>query len=486
MIDLKLIVGTNWSPRLIEEIKSPYVKEMYGSLNMSPVGTGRPSFILAKPTEKEFGEYIQRIHSKGMEFNYLLNGACMGNMEYDKKTHQELIRHISWANDMGVDSVTVTIPYLIEIIKNQFPDIKVKASVIATINSVNRAKYFEDLGVDSMMLDFNINRDFNLLKKIRKSVKCELTLLLDDPCLYQCPYRYYHYNLLAHSTHVFNPLGGFYVDYCIIKCTSQRLNNPAEIIKARWIRPEDLHEYEKIGMDSFKISGRRMSTKWILNAVNAYSSRRYDGNLTDILDAVTPGVEEDVESPQYRTLIEGSEEFLNREKLLRLHQLHPCKPYVDNRALDGFLEFFKTKNCISECGECNYCKKIAEKTIKIDETQKNYIEAISGLLKDMTSSRLFSDEETIGKEISKGKVEWNDKAKMLYEGGLQKTPEAFKEIARKFVAQRAETNARERRNFIIEEDDVIKAFLSETPAVFKEQMIKDLTGLGINIEKYSQ
>lgn len=51
-------------------------------------------------------------------------------------------------------------------------------------------------------------------------------------------------------------LKGFYLDYCLIKCTLIRFSNFKEMLKTRWIRPEDLKEYEEIGIDSFKITGR--------------------------------------------------------------------------------------------------------------------------------------------------------------------------------------------------------------------------------------
>ena len=52
---------------------------------------------------------------------------------------------------------------------------------------------------------------------------------------------------------------------------------------SRWIRPEDLHVYEALGVKEFKIIDRSRSTAWLLRATKAYASRRYDGNLLDIL-----------------------------------------------------------------------------------------------------------------------------------------------------------------------------------------------------------
>jgi hypothetical protein len=358
-----------------------------------------------------------------------------------------------------------------------------RVSVIAHVNSVQRARFFEALGADSITLDFNINRDFRLLEKIRKAVKCRLILVANDACLYQCPFRYYHYNLLAHSTQPYNPLQGFYIDYCIVRCTIEKFGNPAEIIRSRWIRPEDTHFYEDIGIDSLKLSGRRMSTRWLVNVGRAYSEKRYDGNLFDILNCVAPGVDPDIRSPQYQFFIENTE-LLNREKLIRLGQLYPVKPYVDNSALQGFLEHFQDKNCQADC-ECGYCKRIAKRAIRLDfaETDR-YISALKELLNDLTTSRIFTGPAGAERKAPPGELTWQDETREIFKKVIANTPEMFREIAEKMVKGSAEQKAAARNSHRVEEEDMVQAFLMETPAVFRDQMIADLKKRGIDINKY--
>ncbi|GAI39936.1 unnamed protein product, partial [marine sediment metagenome] len=138
---------------------------------------------------------------------------------------------------------------------------------------------FESLGADSITLDAHINRDFKLLKAIKSAVKCELSVLMNNLCLYQCPYEYYHYNTLGHSSQSYNLLNGFPMDYCVLRCTIDRLCDTSQIIKARWIRPEDIHVYEEIGIDVFKISGRSMPTESILNAAGQTNYAASKGGL---------------------------------------------------------------------------------------------------------------------------------------------------------------------------------------------------------------
>jgi hypothetical protein len=45
--------------------------------------------------------------------------------------------------------------------------------------------------------------------------------------------------------------------------------------------------------------------------------------------------------------------------------------YVDNRALDGFMERFRETGCRdADCEECRWCHQFAEKAVRVDEGQR--------------------------------------------------------------------------------------------------------------------
>ncbi|MFX1446401.1 MAG: U32 family peptidase, partial [Promethearchaeota archaeon] len=376
MIKIQFCVATNWDPKLIDELAKYPVKDIYGAANFSIVGHGRPSFLLKPMTDEEIAEYVKKVHEKKIKFSYLLNAPCMSNMEYDAAYHKKLLEHLQWISDIGTDNVIVTIPFLISIIKEQFPKFKIRVSTIAHVNSVNRAKFYEALGADEITPDVMINRDFKTLEKIKKAVNCDINLLLTDGCLYQCPFRYYHYNIIGHSSQSFHQLGGNYIDYCILNCSIIKFSNPTEVIKARWVRPEDLSHYEAIGINNFKIAGRRMSTEWILRAVKAFSSRKYEGNLVDIIQgfSMTVGVEKDPN-------VKMTDTFVKEPK---------SKLIIDNTKLDGFIEFFKRQDCISMCDDCNYCKQWAKKAVILDTQEApKYIQSLKDYVNDIITSREF-------------------------------------------------------------------------------------------------
>jgi collagenase-like PrtC family protease len=383
---MQLLVPTNWDPDLILPLsKLEADVQLYGVLPTSMIGSGGSGSDDVRMVENQAEEYIEEAHSAGLKFDYILNAPSMGNMEWDEDIHQELLKHLNWINSIEVDSVTVTIPYLIELIKRQFPHLKIRVSTIAHVNSVARAKLVESLGADSITLDININRDFTLLKAIRNAVSCELTILMNNLCLYQCPYEYYHHDGLGHASQSYNPLTGYYVDYCVLRCTLDRLCDISQIIKCRWVRPEDIHVYEEIGIDVFKISGRSMSSERILHAATAYSSRHYQGNLYDILNVITPKI------GFINSALSGVQNNVTGS---------PPKFYIDTQALEGFMDFFGKQNCLSGCNQCNYCQRIANKVIQFDRDEVDeYIAMLNASLDNLSCSRIFKVKAGVKKRL---------------------------------------------------------------------------------------
>ena len=373
---MQLLVPTNWDPDLILPLSKLEANvQLYGVLPTSMIGSGGTGPDNVSMVANQVEEYIEQAHSAGLKFDYLLNAPSMSNMEWDEETHRELLIHLNWIASIGADSVTVTIPYLVELIKRQFPQLQVRVSTIAHVNSVARAKLFESLGADSITLDINVNRSFGALKAIRSTVSCELTVLLNNLCLYQCPYEYYHHDGLGHASQNYNPLKGSYVDYCVLRCTLDRLRDVSQVIKCRWVRPEDIHIYEDIGVDMFKISGRAMPTEKILRAATAYSSRHYQGNLYDILNVITP------RPGSVNSTLPGEQS--NGVRV-------PPRFYIDNQALDGFMDFFKKQDCSSGCSHCGYCQRIADRVIQFDRDEVDeYVAAVNQSLDNLSSSRIF-------------------------------------------------------------------------------------------------
>jgi hypothetical protein len=392
----------------------------------------------------------------------------MNNMEYDPQYHKELLKYIQWISDVGADSVTVTIPFLIQLIKEQFPKLKIRVSTIAHVNSVNRAQFYEMLGADEITLDVMINRDFDTLEEIQKTIKCKIIVLLTDGCLYQCPFRYYHYNTLGHASQTHQQFERNYVDTCILNCSIIKFSNPTEVLKARWVRPEDLSQYEAIGINDFKIAGRRMSTEWITRSVKAFSWRKYEGNLVDIIQGFSMsfgGLEQ--KDPNVKLT-----ETLGKEARSKL--------IIDNSKLDGFIDFFKKQNCIAMCNSCNYCEEWAKKSVFLDDEESTrYVESIKDYMSDLVTSREFGVRTAAPKEKKKTGLNWDPETQRIFDELIKLSPPQFQQMARMAISSLAEEKAKKRASEVVDNNDIVESFIEGTPGPFQAEMREGLKKYGL-------
>jgi len=393
---MKFSIATNWQEDLIPKIKREGVIELYGKLANDFVGGGRSPLLLPNPSKRDVRLHIQEAHKNGLRFNYLLNALCLDNREFTISGQRKICKLLDWLTDLSVDTVTVSIPYLLQLIRKQYPHFKVCVSVLAGVNTPEKAKYWEDLGADSITLpSIDVVRDFSILRAIRKRVNCELQLIANNGCLLNCPFSKYHGLIVSHASQSMHKKQGFEFYYCLINCRFLKLKEPINFLRSDWIRPEDIRYYEEVGIDRIKLTERTASTELISKVVNAYTDRYYYGNLADILPSLS---QKSIISKSKRTIIINSLKYLfhplsvNIFKLLKLiRAISPIDVYIDNQELEGFLEHFLDKSCKEKsCQECGYCEGVAKRAIKIDEDYRNRIVAqYKELLDELVSSKMF-------------------------------------------------------------------------------------------------
>jgi collagenase-like PrtC family protease len=390
LIHMKLRVGANWDTAFLDAVKGTSVDALFGKLPFDIVGGARPGFVLPQIDRNDVENYIKACHDRGLEFSYLLNAPCLGNLQYSKRGYEQLVELLEWIDRAGADSVTVGIPYLIELTKKRFPRIKVKVSTTARVNTVRKALQYEDMGVEEIIVDEHINREFKTLDAIRKAAKCNLELILNNICLWQCPYNYEHVNHDGHASREGEEDQYCYLQYPGYLCLYRKLTDPVELLKSPWIRPEDIHHYEALGYDHFKITERFKRTPLLLENVRAYENRRYDGNLLDLFTlprkgAFTPIHLEYFIQPKHVNIMKISE----MEKVFDLEVRDLIQ--LDNRKLEGFIEHFKDKNCNQiACSSCRYCETVFEKVavVKKEEVERA-AEKVKNFSEKLVSGEIF-------------------------------------------------------------------------------------------------
>jgi collagenase-like PrtC family protease len=371
---MKLTVAANYDPQLVPKL-SPYpVSEVYGKFPVDIVGGGRPSYMGSPLSRRQLREYVSLLAEHGIAFNYLLNAACMGNREWTRSWQKRLTSLLGSLQAMGIAWLTVSTPYLLEMIKARFPHFRVKVGIFAQVDTPRRARFWEQLGADAITLEsFSINRDLSRLRAIRRAVRCDLQLIANHPCLPNCPMQSYHQNGIAHGS---DGSGTLFIDYCFLRCCNMRLDDPSLLIKAGWIRPEDVGRYEEMGFTTFKLLERGIPSEELLKRVRAYSERRFDGNLAELI--LPYGFGQAIKKRRFWAIRHFLKPWQINPMWLKsllglakaegmLFPLAEQSIQIDSAAIPpSFLDGFRDRDCaMLDCAECGYCERIAGRAVRV-------------------------------------------------------------------------------------------------------------------------
>lgn len=381
---MEYMVACNWEDDLLDKIDYPGVKTLFAGLPSSLVSSGRPSFMISDITHEKAKAYIANVHAKGWTFDYNINTTCMSNMEFTPEGHKNLIKYVESILELGVDSITVCMPTVMEIINKHFPGTKMKVSTYQKVDSVAMAQRFEELGADVIMLSEHVNRDFNLLSAIRKNVSAKIALIANVGCIYGCPNMHSHANSGSHIAARGNKLSVF-SEFYQANCLLTKVSNPVEFVKSRWIRPEDVKAYDYIGIDMLKILERNSTSDALGERVKAYSERRYDGNIIDMLGQ-TSNKKKSLPINLFADLGVDREEEMRKagrffgvffeENVSELFNLDNSKIPED------FIQGFMKRDCSTiSCDKCGYCKAIADSCITV--TKQDAVDKIRGAMLEM-------------------------------------------------------------------------------------------------------
>lgn len=83
------------------------------------------------------------------------------------------------------------------------------------------------------------------------------------------------------------------------------------------------------------------------------------------------------------------------------------------------------------------------------------------------------------------KLEWEKTAKEKFDNMIERIPLFHREIAKTVAYKKAELNAKERGSSIVEENDIVQAFLTEVPKAFFSLMIRLFDEVGFNYKEFA-
>jgi collagenase-like PrtC family protease len=301
----------------IDEIYLPCPQEFFGS--------GR---VVSKLTKEDVIKVIRFCKEHEIRVNMAINSTCEGLKEYTPLYVSRLLKLIKeFHKTHGLDSVIIANPLLIRKVKKEIPTIEVITSAFSEIDCLNRAIFFARFGADTLTLN-GLNRDLETLKEIKENTNAKIRLMVNEGCIWKCPFRVFHNNYTSHASKEERPP----IDFCGQSCIGLRKYYPFLILTSDWILPQWLKYYKKITL-YFKIVGRTMPREWIVKRTIDYMKENYEGNLLELVESALP-------------------------PFVREFKWNIPAKYFDEKF------FKKVTSCNKNCFSCKYCIELMEKILK--------------------------------------------------------------------------------------------------------------------------
>lgn len=227
---------------------------------------------------------LQMLADHGIALNLLLNGNCYGARSLSRRFFTEVCETVDELGErFGLASVTTTSPVLAELVKRNFPQLELRASVNMAVGTSEALSYLSDI-FDGFYLQRELNRDLPKLRTL--SAWCsahgkKTYLLANSGCLNHCPARTFHDNLVAHEREIAErdnavQFHGLCADYF------KRTTDKSDLLsRLNFIRPEDMGLYEGL-VTAAKLATR--VSRYPSQILRAYAEGHYSGNLLDLLE----------------------------------------------------------------------------------------------------------------------------------------------------------------------------------------------------------
>jgi len=310
----------------VDEVYFPWIGTASGR---AAIGSQRG--IVDWEAQHRLEEELKAFRDMGFKLDLLFNANCYGARAVSQHLQHEVGSTLEYLDRIvdGVDIVTTTSLTIARTVKKYFPHIDVRASVNMKIERTEAMSYVAGL-FDSFYLCRDVQRDLDHVRSVKNW--CEergkgLCILANSGCLFRCPGQIYHDNMVAHDAEIDEMKN--IPDWTPHVCWNlyRENKNWDAILKATWIRPEDLHNYEGL-VDTVKLATRMHARPRAI--LEAYTSGHWRGNLLDLLE------------PGFAQLF---------------------APYIIDNSRFPEDWFAKTSSCSRDCQNCAYCREVLQHVI---------------------------------------------------------------------------------------------------------------------------
>lgn len=227
---------------------------------------------------------LETLSRQGIALNLLFNANCYGKDSQSRAFFNKVGDSIDYISEhFGLRSITTTSPLIAKFVHDNFKNLEVRASVNMEIGTTEAMEYLSE-HFDSYYMKRELNRDFDKIKELgnwcNQNGK-QMFVLANSGCLNFCSAHNFHDNLVAHEAEI-SQMDNAYVFEGVCKQFLKDEKNYSMLIdRTNFIRPEDIHLYDKY------FTAAKLATRVHKNpsmVLNSYVRERYSGNILEILE----------------------------------------------------------------------------------------------------------------------------------------------------------------------------------------------------------
>ena len=228
---------------------------------------------------------IGQIADAGLPLHLLFNATCYGGEALAKSFFSRIGETVErFTSDGALEGVTTTSPLIARFVKDNFPDLKTRASVNMEIGTIEGMEYLADV-FDGYYLKRERNRD--LAAVLAAKTWCdahgkELFMLANSGCLNHCSSHIFHDNLVAHEAESAQEDNGYAYRGTCWKWLAKPENRAKWMAQTNWIEPEDVVKYEGL------CTAMKLATRINAHPVRILESYATGSHLGDIKGLLEP------------------------------------------------------------------------------------------------------------------------------------------------------------------------------------------------------
>jgi len=226
--------------------------------------------------------------SNGILLDTLFNSNCYGDEAISESLARRVASVFGEMDREGLfpDIVTTTSPFIATLVRREFPGVEIRFSVNIRVHGWIGFESVLEL-FDSFYVSRERHRSAAYVAEAAAWARAHSKLIgmqVNSGCLRECPFQQFHDNLHGHGDgrRPQDVEAAKKYDFSFFRCkTHYSRGNEEDFLRATWIRPEDLPEFEK-HVDIVKIATRRHPDP--VKVLDAYATYSFDGDLASLMD----------------------------------------------------------------------------------------------------------------------------------------------------------------------------------------------------------